>query len=86
MLLEQSPDVEWLFFRTDNGTEFLVDYAASQYGLFDFLQALPRPRGLRPYEQWGARELVEQVHARAHTHTHTHTHEQWGARELVEQV
>jgi hypothetical protein len=51
LAVEQAPHTEWLYFRTDNGTEFHVDFSASQYGLFDYIQALPRPRGIRPYAQ-----------------------------------
>jgi hypothetical protein len=60
-MVNQAADVEWMYFRTDNGTEIVVDYAASQYGLFDYLQALPRPSGMRRYVEWGAQGLVDHV-------------------------
>ena len=67
--VDQAAHVEWLYFRTDNGTEFYADLAASQYGLFDYIHALPRPRGIRPYRQWGAEHLAEQLeYASLHVH------------------
>ena len=67
--VDQAAHLEWLYFRTDNGTEFYADLAASQYGLFDYIHALPRPRGIRRYRQWGAEHLAEQLeYASLHVH------------------
>ena len=51
LVVDQSSSVEWLYFRTDNGTEFHVDFASSQFGLFDYIQ-VPLEFSLSPTLQY----------------------------------
>ena len=68
LVVDQSISTEWLYFRTDNGTEFHVDFAASQFGLFDYVQ-VALVLSLSPHSPTLSRTPIDDtrlLHARTH--------------------